>query len=595
MNVRSVVIVVLRARGLGMARRVAAALDGACIHGPVGRIDTADVHFEDAGAHFRALFRSGTPIVGVCAAGIIVRALAPALSDKSAEPPVLALSEDGAHVVPLLGSHRGGNRLARQLAEMLGARAAITTAGDVRFGVALDDPPPGWTLANPGDAKAFVAALLDGARVRASDPPPWLTDSALPFDESGSLAIAVDDGGGDAAPNTLLYRPRRLALGIGCERGTAPSAAVALAEAVVDEANAAPEALACVVSLDVKADEAAVHAVAERFAVPARFFTAARLEEETPRLVTPSHAVFAAVGCHGVAEAAALAAAGPAAALTVPKRIVGTATAALARAPDVIDANAVGVPRGQLAVVGIGPGDADWRTREAAEVLACAEDVVGYRLYLDLLGPAPRDQRRHAFALGDEEARARSALDLAAQGRRVALVSSGDPGIYAMAALVFECLDRETRPDWLRVAISVIPGLSALQAAAARAGAPLGHDFCAISLSDLMTPWTAIERRLQAAAAADFVVALYNPASTARRGRLAQARECLLSSRPPATPVVVARNLGRAGETVRRTTLAALDEKDVDMLTVVLVGATTTRTVRGAKWIYTPRGYATDG
>jgi cobalt-precorrin 5A hydrolase/precorrin-3B C17-methyltransferase len=163
-----------------------------------------------------------------------------------------------------------------------------------------------------------------------------------------------------------------------------------------------------------------------------------------------------------------------------------------------------------------------------------------------------------------------------------------------MATLVFELIERGRRADWARVEVTGLPGVSAMQVAAARAGAPLGHDFCAISLSDLLTPWPVIERRLQAAAAGDFVVALYNPVSQRRRSQLAAARRILLAARPAETPVVLGRNLGRAGESLRVTSLGALDPEEVDMLTVVLIGASTTRAVArpdGGSWVYTPRGY----
>jgi cobalt-precorrin 5A hydrolase/precorrin-3B C17-methyltransferase len=266
----------------------------------------------------------------------------------------------------------------------------------------------------------------------------------------------------------------------------------------------------------------------------------------------------------------------------------------VALAPNGIDASAIGRARGELFVVGIGPGDASWRTPEVDAVLAEATDVVGYGLYLDLLGAAIAGKRRHESALGAEELRARLALDLAAAGRKVALVSSGDAGIYGLAALVFELLDRGDVPGWRRIALRVCPGLSALQAAAARVGAPLGHDFCAVSLSDLLTPWPEIERRLQAAADGDFVVALYNPASARRREQLPRAIEILRAQRPPATPVVVARNLGRSGETVDVTTLAAFDAAVVDMLTLLLVGSSRTRAFADSvsRRVYTPRGYA---
>jgi cobalt-precorrin 5A hydrolase/precorrin-3B C17-methyltransferase len=327
--------------------------------------------------------------------------------------------------------------------------------------------------------------------------------------------------------------------------------------------------------------------------VPARFFPAETLLAETPRLTARSEAVFGATGCWGVAEGAALAAAGADGVLVAAKRVAGRATAAVARAAAPLAAARLGRGRGSLAVIGIGPGDPAWRTGEADAALAAADDIVGYGLYLDLLGSAIAGRRRHESALGAEEERARRALDLAGEGRAVALVSSGDAGIYGLATLVFELLDREARPDWRRVAVRVIPGISALQAAAARLGAPLGHDFCAISLSDLLTPWEVIERRLTAAAAGDFVVALYNPRSLRRRHHLERARTILLAQRPPDTPVALARNLGREGEAVTVTTLAALSPDAVDMLTLVLVGSSATRRIAGTPpLLYTPRGYA---
>ncbi len=262
------------------------------------------------------------------------------------------------------------------------------------------------------------------------------------------------------------------------------------------------------------------------------------------------------------------------------------------RAATPFPAEPIGRSRGFLAIVGIGPGDPAWRTPEASAALDAASDIVGYTLYLDLLGAAIAGKARHATGLGSEAERVRRALDLASSGRSVALVSSGDAGIYGLASLVYELIDREDRADWRRLALSVIPGVSALQAAAARAGAPLGHDFCAISLSDLLTPWPTIEQRLAAAAEGDFVVALYNPRSARRATQLAAARTILLTRRPAETPVALARNLGRQDESLILTTLDALDPETVDMLTIVLVGNSQTRLIPGREpRIYTPRGY----
>jgi cobalt-precorrin 5A hydrolase/precorrin-3B C17-methyltransferase len=327
---------------------------------------------------------------------------------------------------------------------------------------------------------------------------------------------------------------------------------------------------------------------------PARFFSAKRLERETPRLANPSETVFRAVGCHGVAEAAALAAAGPRGELIVAKAASRRATVAIARAPKPIDATGVGTPQGRLDVVGLGPGDPNWLTPEVRQALTSASDVVGYQLYLDLAGDLIANAQRHALPLGAEEKRARRALDLAARGKQVALISSGDPGIYALATLVFELIARKPKPAWSHIAVQVMPGISAMQAAAARAGAPLGHDFCAISLSDLLTPWPVIARRLQAAAAGDFVVALYNPVSARRRDHIVTARDILLGARPADTPVLLAHDLGRPQERIETIPLHTLTADHADMTTLVLIGSSTTQTVShgGRTRLYTPRGYA---
>ncbi len=590
-------LVALGPGGLELARRLAAVLPGARVHGLAGRADGADEAFTETAPHLRRLFAEGVPIVGLCAAGILVRALAPVLGDKRAEPPVVAVAEDGSAAVPLLGGHAGANALARAVAAATGGVAAVTTAGDVRLGLALDEPPTGWRVANPDAAKGVAAALLAdhpvALRVEAGDAG-WLAASAAPFAEEGEISVLVTDRAVARPGRDLVLHPPVLALGVGCERGVDDSELIGLVDDTLAAAGLAAGAVACVASLDLKMDEAAVHAVAERLGVPARFFTAAKLEAEAPRLANPSQAVFDAVGVHGVAEGAALAAAGPDAALVVGKTASRRATCAVARTPGAIEAAAVGRAQGRLAVVGIGPGGPEWRTPEATRALVEAGDVVGYGLYLDLLGDLISGAARHETPLSQEEGRVRKALDLAAEGRFVALVSSGDAGIYALAALVFELLDAEDRPEWNRIALSVVPGVSALQAAAARIGAPFGHDFCAVSLSDLLTPWPEIERRLGAAAVGDFIVALYNPVSARRRHQLADARDILATRRPPETPVVLARNLGRDGETVDVIRLDELEPERADMLTVILVGNSRTRAIeRGGKgWVYTPRGYA---
>jgi len=591
------VIIALTQTGAALGRRIQLSLPGAVVHGRAGRVADCDQSFDGLLAHAASLFAAGHPIIGICAAGILIRALAPHLGSKRSDPPVLAVAENGSAVVPLLGGHHGANRLARTLADVLDGFAAITTASDIRLGFALDDPPRGWKAA-PGNAyNSFAAALIAGEPLRidrqAGDTR-WPDTQNLAIDAAASRVLCLTDKSLTPSDSQLVLHPPVLALGVGCERGCDPAELLDLVTQTLQENNLSPQAIACVVSLDLKSDEKAVLDLADTLQVPARFFAATALEAETPRLANPSTVVFAEVGCHGVAEGAALAAGGTTAQLIVGKHKSARATCAIARRPTDIDAAAVGRARGRLTVVGIGPGTADWRTPAVTNALARTTDVIGYGLYLDLLGGLIAGKQRHQSELAQEEERVRKSLELAAEGKDVALVCSGDAGIYALATLVFELLERENKAAWNRLEISVEPGVSAIQAAAARLGAPIGHDFCLISLSDLLTPWQDIERRLQAAADGDFVVGLYNPVSKRRRHQLEIARDTLLSGRPPETPVILARNLGRPTESTEVVQLGELTPDHADMLTLVLIGNRQTRHFRAGEksWVYTPRGYA---
>jgi precorrin-3B C17-methyltransferase len=249
-------------------------------------------------------------------------------------------------------------------------------------------------------------------------------------------------------------------------------------------------------------------------------------------------------------------------------------------------------PMGSLWIVGLGPGPAQWMTPEAASAIAQASDLVGYAPYLDRLS-LTSDQRRHASDNRVEIDRAHHALRLADEGRRVAVVSGGDPGVFAMAAAVFEAVEGGA-PAWRDLSIEVAPGVSAMQAAAARLGAPLGHDFCAISLSDNLKTWDVVVRRLNAAADGDFVIALYNPASKARPRQIFDAFDLLRRRKAGATPVAFARAIGRADEAIMLTDLESADPGVADMRTLIIVGSSETRFVaRGdaRPWLLTPRTY----
>ena len=591
------VIFILGLSALPLAQKLKAELNGE-IHTP-DSVSGGDVSYAKATAHLAELFQQGRTIIGLCASGILIRAIAPHLTDKRTEPPVIAVAEDGSSIVPLLGGHHGANTLAAQIAKITSGHAAITTASEVRFGFALDDVLPGYTLANPKDVKSFTTALLAGEALSLVRHPGESRDPELPFHCNdieqlnlvdwipafAGMTIEVSETVLRGDERRLVYHPHTLTIGVGCERGTSREEVVTLIKNTLKENNLAIQSVAGYASIDLKEDEPAISSLYN-----VSYFAAEELNALAPKLKTPSDYVMSEVGTPGVAEAAALAAAGPDAELIVPKTKSKRATVAIAHAPSpVVEMH--GRLRGNIAVVGIGPGHKSMRSAIATRELHLATDWVGYGLYLDLVSDLKQDQIEHRFPLGGEEDRVRHAIELAKQGKQVALICSGDAGIYAMAALVYEIIDLEP----YRISVEVIPGISAFQAAAAKAGAMIGHDFCCISLSDLLTPWEAIEKRVKAAAEGDFVISFYNPRSLKRRDQLERAFAILKNHRPPDTPVIIASNLGRDEENVRIVTFADFNPDQVDMLTLVMVGSSQSKSFArgdGRTYAYTPRGYA---
>jgi cobalt-precorrin 5A hydrolase/precorrin-3B C17-methyltransferase len=495
------------------------------------------------------------------------------LTDKAQEPPVLAVAEDGSAVVPLLGGLSGVNDLARQIAEVLNVQAAITTAGDIRFRTALLSPPSGYHLANPDDGKKFIADLLAGATVKLVGTAPWLIQSKLPIDPNGALTIQITEhqpyGALIRTPDCLVYHPAKIAIAItAINQPAAPT--IALIQALFRSANLAPSAIAVVLAPLSLSAHPELKAIAQTLGVTTRFFRDDHLT--------------AAVGA--IAKDGQI--------LSFPS----AANLQIAIAPQIIHPQTIGQSRGKLAIVGTGPGGLQWMSPQVQAILKAATDLVGYKTYLNLIGALADGKLLHESDNRVEKARAKMALDLAAEGRSVAVVSSGDPGIYAMATAVFEVLDCEHQPEWDYIDIQVAPGISAMQAAAALIGAPLGHDFCAISLSDILKPWSIIEQRIYAAAQADFAIAFYNPVSQGRTWQLSAAKNILLQFRNLNTPVVLAKNLGRSGQTVRVIPLNQLELEHADMRTTILIGSSKTRLIQrssGEIWVYTPRNYEEQG
>jgi cobalt-precorrin 5A hydrolase/precorrin-3B C17-methyltransferase len=517
-------------------------------------------------------------VVLFLAVGAAVRLVAPLLADKRTDPGVVCVDDAARFAVVLAGGHGGeANRLSERVAAALGATAVVTTASEATSSPALDSfgSHLGFRLEESSDLAAVGAALVGGEEVRLVAerryplgplPPNVIAGDAAP----GAPAIVVSERAEEFPRPAAVYRPPALVAGVGCSRGAPEKEVLGLIRASLAGAGLAQGSLAALASVSVKRDETGLLAAAERLGVPVRFFAPEELARfEVPN---PSEVVAGAVGTPSVAEAAVLACG---AELVAEKRKSGRATCALGRLP----------VRGRLYLVSLGPGDEAMIPPAAREALARSERVVGLAQYVErvrhLLRPGTRAVE---LPLGREVERAEAALEEARAGGSVALVSGGDVGVYAMASPALELAGGE-------VDVEVVPGVTAAQAAAALLGSPLGHDHCSVSLSDLLTPWEVIRNRLEAAAAGDFVVALYNPRSRARDWQLAAAKEILLEHRRPETPVGVVRDAYRPAQEVSITDLGSLDPEAVDMLTVVIVGST--RTVVRAGRMVTPRGYAT--
>ncbi len=514
----------------------------------------------------------------VLAVGAVVRLVAPLLGAKDEDPAIVCLDDAGRHAVVLLGAHRGANALAEEVAGLLGAEAVVTTASDTTGRPALDQLPG---FAAEGDLAKVTAAFLDGAPLEVLDEAGWPLPSALaeragtPGAPRARLVVTDRAPAPGAGPPTVWLHPASLVVGAGSSSDAKEADLVEHVASVLAGEGLSVASVGAVATVKRRGTHPALVGLAGRLGVPLVAFSPKELASVA--VPNPSPEVEAAVGTPSVAEAAALLAAGPGATLVVAKRREPTTTVAVARRSG---------PEGRLSVVGLGPGHAAHRTPAAAAAVRHAEVVVGYTAYLDLcadlLSPA---QEVLGFPLGAEQERAEAALAQARAGRRVALVSSGDPGVYAMASPLLELAEAQAPA----LAIHVVPGVTAGSAAAAVLGAPLGHDHAVVSLSDLHTPFEIIERRVAAAASGDLVVVLYNPRSARRDWQLERARGILLAWRAPSTPVGVVRQAARPDQAVTLTTLGALETSAVDMASIVIVGSSTTRVVGGL--MVTPRGY----
>ncbi|KOP53786.1 precorrin-3B C17-methyltransferase [Pseudomonas coronafaciens pv. porri] len=561
MTLETPAIVILGNGSLATAKRIQQLYPGALIHGLAERVQGADNVYDEFGTTVRQLYQQNTPIIALCAAGIVIRTLAPLLLEKGAEPPVLAVAEDGSAVVPLLGGLGGVNVMARSIASALGIAPAITTSGELRFGTCLLNPPSGYALGDLELGKRFVSDLLSGQRVRIEGEAPWLAQAQLPEDPQAERTIHVGSAVRAPSSNELLIYPRSVLVSV----SAVTHELAAQVRTALRDANIAEQSLACLLASEDQMASALLHQAAEALGVPLRFERAGSASEMATGAV-PQRLALLGMG-DGIA---------------------------IAVAAQPLDVQSIGRGRGRLAVIGLGPGAADLMVPAVKAELARANDVLGYETYVRMAGPFRADQVLHCTDNREEMLRARHAFELAAQGRSVVVVSSGDPGVFAMASAVLEALHESDDPHWHSVELEILPGVSASLATAAQAGAPLGHDFCVLSLSDNLKPWEIIEKRLDLACQADLALAFYNPISRSRPWQLGKALEIVRQHRSPQTPVTLGRDVGRPGQTLRVITLGELTPEQVDMRTMVLIGSSLTCTFprnEGGSWVYTPRWY----
>lgn len=564
-------------------------------------------------------------LIFIMAAGIVVRTIAPLIGDKQRDPAVVVIDEKGRHVISLLSGHIGGaNELTREIAAFLGGEPVITTASDLNSLAAIDL----WARDNnlliddTSSLKGGMMRLLRDGHLRVYSDGESTAGLNIPVEflrvdnpETADIIITnkltLLSPRYPTAKNQVYLRQHNLVVGIGCNSNTSADEIEHAVEATLMKYNLSPLSIRSLATIDVKIEEPGLVDYAKRHNYRIDSYSKDELNSAVFRhqhsAISHSEAAFRATGAKAVAEPAALLSAGTER-LLVPKQKIGNVTVAVAEAGKGKDmaGGETEEDRGKIYIVGTGPGGIEHITPSAVSAIRDSDVIVGYGTYLNLIQDLINGKDVFSTGMTKEVERCKKAVELAMEGKKVSVISGGDPGIYAMAGLVFEMLKERT---WTQDSenhascimhhasfapyqlppVEVIPGISALNACAARLGAPLMHDFACISLSDRLTPWELIERRLKAASASDFVIVLYNPKSKGRVEHLKKAGDIILRHRPPLTPVGIVRAAMRNEESMVITTLAGMSKEEVDMQTTVIIG--NSQTFLWENRMITPRGY----
>ena len=567
-------------------------------------------------------FRKGNVLVYIGACGIAVRAIAPHIGSKDTDPAVIVIDEKGENVIPILAGHLGGaNEWARKIARLTEGQPVLTTATDVNgiFAVDLFAKDNQLLISDLKKAGRFTASLLEEREASVIIPSKYadviryedgipaelkvydLSDEQLESLQGTNAALITPEAeSSDKANTPLRLIPRCVILGIGCRKGKSYEELRDYVEEALQELGLCREAVCAVASIDVKKEELGLISLAADFGVPLLTFSAEELEKAELENWTfvESDRVREHVGTGNVCERAAVSAGagkilrGKTAkdGMTI---CVGMKPVELYWKPE--DSSRRNDPKGHLFVVGIGPGNPEGMTGQAAAALENSDTIIGYSVYNDLVKPYYPDKRYLTTPMTGEEARCRMAIEEVKAGHTVALICSGDPGVYGMAGLVLELAGNEKEDDrscGMDIDIEIISGVTAALSGAALLGAPLVHDFAVISLSDRLTPWEKIEKRLRAAAVADLCIVLYNPSSKGRKEHLHRAAQILAEHVPQSRICGIADRIGREGEKTRVMTLGELTDAETDMFSTVFIGNSSTK--RLGNRMVTPRGYRSE-
>ena len=536
-------------------------------------------------------FSSADALIFWCAAGIAVRCIAPCLTHKSQDPAVLVLDEKGKHCISLLSGHMGGaNALAGTVSALCGAEPVITTGTDTEHRFSVDEfarcnglVVTDWEKAKRISAKVLAGETLtigSGMKKEQYCPVEGLEEQNWKEGEFLSNADVWITPRRITAPDQVLQLiPRNLTVGIGCRKGTELSALHAALDRFMEQTGLDRRGICRITSIDRKKEEQGLVDLASDLGVPFVTYTSEELLQ-APGEYPSSEFVREITGVDNVCQRSAMLGAGDGAAVIAEKTVVDGIT--MAAAAGVLKKS--GNARGIVYAVGIGPGEPEQMTPQAEAALLRSDLIVGYKTYVDQIRPVFPDKEYRVSGMRQEILRIREALEEAKKGKTVAVISSGDASVYGMGGLLWELSEQYDDVD-----VECVAGITAALSGGAVLGAPLGHDFTCVSLSDLLTPWDLIRKRLELAAEGDFVIALYNPSSRTRQHRYEEACRILLEHRPGNTVCGWCRNIGRQGEEWKVCTLKELQQQPVDMLTTVFIGNSRTRVIRGR--MVTPRGY----